>query len=200
MCLCRHAYAFLLHSMHGCPACLIKALRPKQASSRLFIHSGRCLSQTQFPLLLAPVLLCRYQLLCRWIHQCNTECHRNSEPLSCFCRYAERSLQPTPRLDDVPPVITSSLRQMSVAKSGRISPFDGSNLSATTSISKATAQPSAPSASSNRSGSGSGSGSGSSFTGSSSSYTATSSGSRSSYTSASGSSSGSYATASASGV
>lgn len=125
-------------------------------------------------------------------------------------------MQPTPRLDDVPTVISSSLRQMSVAKSGRISPFDGSNLSATTSVSKAAAQPNATSASSSRSGPASGSGSRSgtgsvsqsrsSYTGSSS-YTATGSGSRSSYTgssssytTASGSSSGSYGSASESGV
>lgn len=145
---------------------------------------------------------------------CNLEKVRQYLKLMSWrCRYAERSIQPTPRLDDVPLVITSSLRQMSVAKSGRISPFDGSDLSATTSITKAAAQRTVVSAASSQSGSGSGLGSGlgsrsrSSYTGSSS-YTATGSGSRSSYTgsssssytTATGSSSGSYGGASASGV
>ena len=120
----------------------------------------------------------------------------------CCCRYAERSVQPTPRLSDVPPVVTSSLRQMSVTKSGRISPFDGSSTLPTggrplapptaaaagaATVSSAVVKRTVTSASS--------SGTGSSYT--SSSYTSGSgsgSGSGSTYTRSS--SSGSYATGS----
>ena len=118
-------------------------------------------------------------------------------------RYAERSVQPTPRLSDVPTVVTSSLRQMSVAKSGRVSPFDPSAL-----LSKEPTLGTAPAAVSETAvlktavvrrtmTSASSSGSRSSYT--SSSYTSGSSGSRSSgsYT-GSGSSSGSSYTGSGS--
>ena len=62
-----------------------------------------------------------------YILQIHFSAHQIIPKSVCCCRYAERSVQPTPRLSDVPPVVTSSLRQMSVTKSGRISPFDGSS-------------------------------------------------------------------------
>ena len=122
----------------------------------------------------------------------------------CCCRYAERSVQPTPRLSDVPPVVTSSLRQMSVTKSGRISPFDGSSTLPTggrplTPPAAAAAEAAVETATVSSTvvkrnvTSASSSGAGSSYT--SSSYTSgTGSGSSSSYTRSS--SSGSYVTGS----
>ena len=135
--------------------------------------------------------------------------------IPCWFRFAERPLQPNPPVADLPPMVTSSLHQMSVSNSGRVSPFGGSTLRTTTSVTKAAVQRTVTSASSSgsgfqsgsgsgsgsgsqsgsRSGSGSGSGSRSSYTGSS--YTAIGGGSRSSYTGSS--SSGSYTTASGSG-
>ncbi|DBA74159.1 hypothetical protein WJX77_004162 [Trebouxia sp. C0004] len=125
-------------------------------------------------------------------------------------RYAERSPQPTPRLSDVPPVVTSSLRQLSVTKSGRILPFDASStlptggrpLTPPTAAAAAEAAVETAILSSTvvkrNVTSASSSGTGSSYT--SSSYTSSSgsgSGSGSSYTRSS--SSGSYVTGSGSG-